>query len=175
MSAIPILHTERLTLRAHTPADFEEYAAMWADPLVTRYIGGRPNTREDSWARFLRFPGHWQFVGLGCWAAREKASGRYVGDFGFFNMKRDFQPGFGSTPEAGWALATWSHGKGYATEAMRAVHDWLERAQPGTRTACMINPPNAASIKVATKLGYREYGRATYKNDPVILFERAAP
>jgi RimJ/RimL family protein N-acetyltransferase len=47
LSAAPILETDRLRLRAHTAEDFAASAAMWGDPDVTRFIGGRPFTREE--------------------------------------------------------------------------------------------------------------------------------
>jgi RimJ/RimL family protein N-acetyltransferase len=83
-------------------------------------------------------------------------------------------PSFGEAPEAGWVLAAWAHGKGFATEAMRAAHAWsdahLERA---AHTVCMIAPPNTASIGVAIKCGYVDDGRATYKGSEDRLFRRA--
>ncbi len=56
---VPVLETERLQLRGHRLEDFVQCAAMWADPLVIRYIGGKPLTEEESWTRFLRYVGHW--------------------------------------------------------------------------------------------------------------------
>jgi len=169
---IPAIDTLRLTLRAHKLADFDEYAAMWADPEVTRYIGGKPFTREESWSRFLRFHGHWSMLGFGSWLVREKDTGKFVGDVGLFDMKRDLVPPFGDSPEAGWAFTPKWQGMGVATEAMQAVLDWFDRTQKKPRTVCMISPGNVASIRVAQKLGYREYSRATYKNDQVLLFAR---
>jgi RimJ/RimL family protein N-acetyltransferase len=44
---IPVIETPRTILRAHRLDDFDAYAAMWADPVVTRFIaGGKPRTRE---------------------------------------------------------------------------------------------------------------------------------
>ncbi len=61
---VPILESERLKLRGHGLDDFIHSAAMWADPEVTRYIGGKPLTEEESWARLLRYVGHWSLLGL---------------------------------------------------------------------------------------------------------------
>ena len=163
------LTTLRLTLSPKSLADFEDSAAMWADPAVTRFIGGHPNTREDSWGRMLRQAGLWPLFGYGFWAVRETASGRFVGELGFMNVLRDLDPPFGDTPEAGWALSPWAHGKGYATEALGAVHGWADTHIAG-RTVCMIDPDNAASHKVAAWLGYREYARSTYKGAATILY-----
>jgi len=64
MSA-PTLRTERLILRPHGVQDFDDVAALWADPIVVKYIGGTPNSPEQSWARLLRYMGHWQAMGFG--------------------------------------------------------------------------------------------------------------
>lgn len=55
---VPILETERLRLRAHRLDDFAASAAMWADPIVTRYTVGKPQTSEEVWSRLLRYIGH---------------------------------------------------------------------------------------------------------------------
>lgn len=174
LTAAPTVETPRLRLRAHTRDDFPNVRAMWSDPEVTRHISGQPLLEEDIWMRFLRQAGHWALMGYGSWIVEEKATGRYVGDTGFFDAKRNMTPAFDGPYEAGWALAAWAHGKGYASEAVRAAHEWLDAEFGGLRTACMIAPDNVPSLKVAGKLGYREYGRATYKNHDTILFERIA-
>lgn len=93
-------------------ADFDESAAMWADPVVTRVIGGKPNTREEAWARMLRQAGQWALFGFGFWTVREAASGRFVGEVWFMDAGRDLDPPFGDPPEAGWVLMPWAHGLG---------------------------------------------------------------
>lgn len=170
--AIPTLETERLTLRAHGLDDFAESAAMWADPVVTRYIGGRPFTREESWSRLLRYVGHWSLLGFGYWVIREKSSNRFVGEVGFANFKRDIEPSLEDTPEIGWALAPWAHGKGYATEAVRAAVAWGDMHFGPANTVCIIAPENGPSLRVAEKCGYKEIDRTTYKGEPTVLFQR---
>jgi RimJ/RimL family protein N-acetyltransferase len=167
-----VLTTPRLTLTPHTLADFPDSAAMWADPAVTRFIGGRPNTPEEAWARVLRHAGLWALLGYGYWAVRETATGHFVGELGFMDVKRDLDPPFGDAPEAGWALCPWAHGKGYATEALVAAHGWLDAARGNPRTVCMIQDGNSASVRVAAKLGYAEYARTAYKCEPTVLYER---
>src|SRR5207253_97733 len=41
------IDTERLTLRLPRREDFAEVARMWANPEVTRFIGGKPLSEED--------------------------------------------------------------------------------------------------------------------------------
>jgi RimJ/RimL family protein N-acetyltransferase len=168
---IPVIETERLRLRPHRLDDFADCAAMWSDPQVVRYIGN-PVTREEAWARLLRYIGHWALLGFGLWAVEERESGAYVGDVGFANFQRQIEPALPDVPEAGWVLAARTHGKGYATEAVRVALTWGETRFGGSRTMCLIHPENAASIRVAEKCGYREFHRTVYKQQPAILFER---
>lgn len=169
--AIPTLTTARLVLRAPRLADFDDAFAMWRDPAVTRFIGGRAFTREEVWARILRYVGHWALLGHGFWTL-ETVDGRFVGECGFADFHRELEPSFGDTPEHGWALAPWAHGQGFGREAVAATLAWADANLSGGRTVCMIDPANAPSLALAAACGYRETVRATYKGDPTILFER---
>lgn len=166
------IETPRLRLSPHVATDFDESAAMWAHAEVTRFIGGRPATRSESWARLLRYAGHWALLGFGYWAVRESVSGRFVGEVGFADFQRDMTPSFEGVPEMGWALAPWAHGQGFATEACEAALAWGERRFGAGRIVCMIDPANTPSLKVAEKLGFREYARTIYGGAPTLLFER---
>jgi RimJ/RimL family protein N-acetyltransferase len=173
--SVPELDTSRLSLRGHTIADFAESAALWADPEVTRYIGGRPCTEEEAWARLLRYAGHWILLGFGYWVIREKGSGRFVGEVGLADFRREMDPSLGEAPEIGWVLSPWAHGKGYATEAAQAVIAWGERRfGAGVRMVCIVDPANVASLRVAEKCGYREVRRTTYKGDTTVVLERGS-
>lgn len=167
----PSLATGRLVLRPPAPADLEDSAAMWADPAVYGMIGGRPFSREEVWHRLLRYIGHWQALGYGTWTVRDSASGRFVGEVGLMDSRRATDPGFEGTPEAGWALAPHAHGQGVAGEALGAMLDWAD-AQAITRTVCIIAPANAASIRLATRVGYRPLGSVQYREVAVELYER---
>jgi RimJ/RimL family protein N-acetyltransferase len=169
VSRAPVLETERLILRGHTKADFEACAALWGDPDVTRFIGGRPFGRDEVWARLLRYVGHWCEMGFGFWAVCEKDGGRFVGDLGFADFKRVMEPGFGDTPEMGWALIPASHGKGYASEAIAAALAWADGHFDDPRTVCMIDPENAASLRAAGKAGFTEYARTDFHGETMLL------
>jgi RimJ/RimL family protein N-acetyltransferase len=170
---VPVIETERLKLRGHRVDDFARSAAMWADPEVYRYIGGKPHTEEEAWTKLLRYVGHWVLLGFGYWVVEEKASGNFAGEIGFADYKRDLRPSLEGVPEIGWVLASQGHGKGYATEAVRAVVAWGDAHFGSVRTACIIHPENLASIRVAEKCGYRELQRTTYKEHAVMMFVRA--
>jgi RimJ/RimL family protein N-acetyltransferase len=170
----PILETDRLLLRGHRASDFGDLAAMWADPAVVQYVGGKPSTSEESWARLLRYVGHWALLGYGFWALAERATGRFVGDVGIAEFQRaGMAPPLDPVPEVGWVLAAWAHGKGYATEAMRAILAWSDgRGGPLASTTCIINPDNAGSLRVAAKCGFAEVRRADYVGKPIVVLRR---
>ena len=171
----PVVETERLILRGHTLADFDECAAMWGDALVTRHISVRPSTEEETWGRVLRYAGLWALLGYGYWAVRERGTERFVGDVGLADFRREVTPPLGDAPEAGWVLAPWAHGRGFATEAVRAALSWADAQLAAPRTVCLINPENAASLHVAGKCGFREVTRGTYKGEETIICERPRP
>ncbi|ATB49521.1 GNAT family N-acetyltransferase [Corallococcus macrosporus] len=172
---IPTIETERLVMRGHRIEDFEEGFAMWSDPTVVRFISGKPSTREEMWSRLLRYVGHWDLLGYGFWAVREKATGRLVGDVGLGDFRREMQPALPKAPEAGWVLAPGFQGKGYATEAVRAALAWADARLSPERVVCIISPENAASIRVAEKSGFRQFGQGVYLGHPSLMFERLAP
>jgi RimJ/RimL family protein N-acetyltransferase len=166
------IDTERLTLRRPRLEDFDEAFAMWTDPQVTRFITGKPSTREEMWFRLLRNAGHWDLMGFGFWVVREKSTGRFVGEVGLADFHRDLEPPLGDFKEAGWVLSPAAHGKGYATEAVHAALRWAEGRFGPERVVCLIAPENEASLKVAHKCGFREFSRGTYKGEPSLLLER---
>jgi RimJ/RimL family protein N-acetyltransferase len=169
---IPTLETERLTLRGHRSGDFAEAFAMWSDPLVTRHIGGKPSSKQQTWMRMLTYNGHWSFLGFGYWAIQEKATGRFVGDIGFADFRRATVAEMSDVPEMGWALAPAFHGRGFATEAALAVVAWADRHFESPRTVCMIDCENVASVRVAEKCGYRTFERTAVDDRPTLFLER---
>lgn len=168
----PVIETERLRLRGHELRDFDNSAAMWADEDVTRFIGGKPSPREDSWRRFQTYVGHWALMGHGFWLIEDKVSGRFLGEGGFGTFKREIEPYF-VAPEQGWAFAPHAHGQGFAYEAMSAAIRWGEDHFKRSDFVCLIAPENAPSLKLAGRLGYREYGRSPYRGEPSVQLRRA--
>src|SRR5689334_17421068 len=168
---VPVLETERLRMRAHSVDDFPALKAMWSAEAVTHYIGGKPMRPDECWTRLLRYRGLWPVLGYGYWAVEDKASGRFVGDVGFADFHRLIEPPIRGIPEMGWVLAPEIHGKGYASEAVKAALQWLDAQRPG-RSVCIIDPANEPSLRLAAKNGFREYTRAAFMGDEVILLER---
>lgn len=169
----PQLLTERLVLRAHDPDDFDEVAAMWRTPEVVRYIGGRPFSAEESWSRLIRYIGHWRAMNFGYWAVCERETGRYMGDAGFAEYRRQIDPPFNGAPEIGWGLMPWAQGQGFASEAVSAVIAWGDAHFETDRTVCMIDPDNSPSIRLAKSCGYLRECEAVYHGVTVVVYARS--
>jgi RimJ/RimL family protein N-acetyltransferase len=169
----PVIETERLRLRPHTADDFAASVAMWSDPIVARYTIGEPAPPSRTWTRILAYRGHWTLLGFGYWAVEEKSTGRFIGELGFAEHKREIQPSIEGTPEIGWALITEATGKGYATEALRAVVAWGDAHFGDAPTACIIRDENHASFRVADKLGYKEHHRFTKDGAGAVVLVRS--
>ena len=171
----PVVETPRAILRPLRLAEFESYAAIWADPIVTRYIGGRPHSRDEAWVRFLRHAGHWAVMGDGFWGVEDRETGRLVGECGFQDLRGDIDPSIEGTPEAGWALVPEMHGRGLATEVGSAMLGWIDAALAPARTVCIINEEHALSERVAEKCGFRRLAVTTYRDTPTLVMERPLP
>ena len=66
------------------------------------------------------------------------------------------------------------HGQGFATEGSSAWTSWADEALPAAATFGIFNPANAASARVATKVGYVDAGMAAYNNKSVRIMTRRA-
>jgi RimJ/RimL family protein N-acetyltransferase len=143
-----VLETERLILRPTALADFEPWAAMMSDPDTARFIGGvqEPST---AWRGVMSMAGAWALTGVAMFSVIEKSTGRWVGRLG--PWKPHGWPG----TEVGWSLSREAWGKGYATEGATAAIDYAFDAFGWSEVIHCIDPGNAASRRVAERLGSR--------------------
>ena len=169
---VPRLRSERLLLRAPSLNDFDASHAMWSDPVVTRFLGGRPHTREEVWGRLLRYIGHWQALRFGYWVVETAERRDHVGEVGFSDYRRDISPSFDGVTEMGWVLASHAHGRGYALEACRTALGWWDAIRPGTPIFCIIDPDHAVSIRLAERLGFRREADAHYHGGARAILRR---
>ena len=146
------LATQRLLLRPVADADTAALAVMNADPEVMRYIGdGAPRTLEQTEGLVAKVMAHWDAYGWGAFAATERDTGALVG-LGILATPT-FLPEILPVTELGWRFARDRWGRGYATEAARAVAGFAFGELGLDRVVSCIHSDNRASIRVAEKLG----------------------
>lgn len=162
--------TERLRFREMTAADLDLMAGLLGDPEVMRFYT-RPKTRDEAqgWINWnLRSYGE---HGYGLWIV-ETHDGQFVGDCGL-----TWQPVGGvRCLEVGYHVAPALQRRGYATEAARACVDLAFGAVGERHVVAIIDPGNAASRRVAVKLGLRLEQKTVVHGRRVVVYgeERAA-
>jgi RimJ/RimL family protein N-acetyltransferase len=162
---IPTLTTERLLLRAFRADDFEAYAAIMADPGVTRFLGdGQPLNRADAWRQMAFMLGHWALRGFGGWAVEERATGALAGRIGF--LQPEGWPGF----ELAYTLAPAFQGRGYAREGARAALTYARDVLGRDRIISLVRPANTASARVAESFGATVESTVEFFGGPALVY-----
>jgi len=156
------IETERLRLRPIVAGDVEELVRLHDDPLVAEYLG----VRDREWYewRIEASADEWAQRGHGFVAVLDAADGRFLGRTGL-----KYWPQFGET-ELGWVLRPEARGKGYATEASRALLDWAFEELDVPYVTAMIRPGNAASVAVAERLGMTPLREDELLGDAVVVY-----
>lgn len=162
---IPMIETQRLTLRAFREADATALFELSQDPEVMRYVGDRRvPTLQESWRGVAGMIGHWALRGYGQWAIEERSSGRFIGRAGIIN------PAGWPGPEVGYLLGKDWWGRGYATEAARAAMEWGFEQVGFDELISLIFAENARSIAVATRLGESLRGETDLWGNTVLMY-----
>jgi RimJ/RimL family protein N-acetyltransferase len=144
------LATDRLLLRQWRDADREPFAAMNADPEVMRYFP-KLLTREESDALIDNQGLVLDLRGWGLWAVEVVGGAPFVGFVGL--AEPQFDAHFTPCVEVGWRLAREQWGRGYATEAARAVLAFGFDELGLDEIVALTTSANARSRRVMERLG----------------------
>jgi len=162
----PLIVTGRLQLRPFRPEDAAALHEIFSDPQ-THTIGDGPFTSPAQTAAWIDRRGETarQF-GLLWYAVRDRVTGRLVGNCGLFAGRTGSEE-----PEIGYEIRRPDQGQGLASEAAGAV---LEDALAGGigRVWATIRPHNAASLRVAAKIGMTHQYIADDSRGPLIYLAR---
>lgn len=161
------IETPRLRLRTWRAGDLDALARINEDPQTMRVVGaGLPLSREETERGLAALVGHWQVHGFGLWAVEERAGGRLIGRAGLWHP-----PGW-SDPELAWLLHRAWWGQGLATEAGRAGLAYGFARRRMDRIIAIVHTANAASRRVADRLGMAAEGETTWREGPVCWYAR---
>jgi RimJ/RimL family protein N-acetyltransferase len=157
------LVTERLVIRRHRRADLAGFTAFLVHPTATRYMAFTPEQRTAAGARRLldhviaSYDSPAPIVSL---SLADPASDDYVGSCGA-------QPlGGGDGVEIYYTVLPEHQGRGLATEAAKALLDFVLDATAVERICAFVVPENVASRRVAEKLGFVDEGRVERQAAP---------
>lgn len=158
-----MIETERTVLRSIKLSDSEKIFAYRSDVETNKYQGWIPDNLKDvvefisKISNKINTPQSWfQFVIV------ERGNNEIIGDVGIhFSDVENFQS------EIGITLNKKYHRKGYATEIMKSVIDYLFSTLKKHRIYTSIDPENSNSIKLLERLGFRKeaYFKESYFNN----------
>jgi len=150
-STLERLTSARLVLRRFRADDIETFVRYRADPAVARFQSWEDFSNADGQAFFASMnrqhpdtPGEWfQF------AIELAATGAMIGDCALHALAGNAQE-----VEIGFTLAPFHQGRGYATEAVVRLLDYVFGPLAKERATAITDERNAASIAVLERLGF---------------------
>lgn len=147
------LLTQRLLLRSLAPIDKASIYEYRSDSETNKYQGWIPKTLDEveefiaKIPNFLNEPDTWYQIGI-----IEKESNILVGDIGIHFLSDNEQV------EIGCTLMKMYHGKGYATEALKGIIDYIFKVLKKHRIIASVDPNNKSSMKLLNRLNFRQEG-----------------
>lgn len=144
------VRTDRLDLEPLRTEHADEMSEVLGSPELYAFIGGAPLTAPELRARYERvLAGPPDPATSWCnWVARLRAEDRLVGA-----VQATITPGHpGPAALIAWTVGTAWQRRGIATEAARALVDWL-RQVPVRGVLAHIHPDHHASAAVAAAAG----------------------
>lgn len=145
-----VIRTACLDLTPLQVDDADELVTVLADERLHEFIGGRPATLSELRVRYASLvagPTDPNEVWLN-WIARNRADSQAVGTLQVTLVEQDGH----RTAYVAWVIGVAWQGQGFASEAARAVVDWLRRQGIHTIEA-HIHPAHHASASVAARAG----------------------
>jgi [ribosomal protein S5]-alanine N-acetyltransferase len=152
------LETERLKIRRFTEKDLDNLYSLLSDKEVMKYYP-KPLSRVESEHWLKSILEDYKNNGVSWWAIFKGATGEFVGQVGIllrpientrrymlaYMLKKEF----------------WS--RGYASEAVEKIIDYVHTAYGIDDILCLVRPVNIPSIRLAEKLGFEYERTVDYK------------
>jgi len=152
------IETERLLLRQFIEPDWQDLHQCYASDVATKYTFGHGLSEAESWRMMSTIVGHWYLRDYGPYAVEEKATAKVIGTVGFWYPK-DWP-----SPEIKWALTPNYWGKGFASEAARAVQKTAHEYLPELSLISFIRAENTPSITLAKAIGAKFEEAVVFRN-----------
>lgn len=159
-----LLTTPRLQLRPCQADDLLAVYALWTNEQIRYYLFDNRLIALDEARSLLQDSAtHFEQYGYGLWLVLLHASDRPMGFAGCLPSKEQ-------RPSLIYGIDPNQWGKGYATEAARAVVNYVSTL-PFPCIQADVDQPNQASVRVLQKLGMKQTKRAIVHGKPLLYFE----
>lgn len=164
-----IFETERLQLVPLGPDRAEQLAEVYADPGVSRYVGGDSLTVASTREQAAWFEQVWHERGYGQSAVIERATGHLIGRIGL-----SFWPEWDEV-ELGYVLCRAAQGRGLALEGCQPWIEWASAHLLDSHLIAVIHPDNVASIRLAQRVGFNFDRREHARGIDVVVYRLELP
>ena len=148
-----VLKTDRLTLREITVEDVDRLYEIYAGPGITDFIEPLYEDRDEEIVYtkdYIKY--QYGFYGYGLWIVEENDTGRIVGRAGLTNRAGYLEA------ELAYVIEKERQGRGYATEALRAILIYARDELYLESLNCFVIPGNEISVHLCKKLGFEYLG-----------------
>lgn len=147
-----IAETERLIFREFEPSDAKDLNRIYNDAKTMRFLGAPSETIEIEREHLQRhIENYYRKYGFGLWAAILKENNRLIGRCGLLYQEIEGAADL----EIAYLFDSNYWGKGFATEAAAMLVELGFQRFGFERIVAFINPQNAASVRVAEKVGLK--------------------
>lgn len=146
----PSLETDRLKFEVLTLEHADDVFNLFSDPEVTRFMDIEPcKELKDAEVLILE---HQDDIGVR-WGIFDKATSEFLGTIGFHYIRQSPDK---IVAEVGYDLAKKYWGKGYMTEALKAVISFGFSQMNFSIIDATVEPENVKSIVLLEKLGFEK-------------------
>lgn len=160
------IETERILLREIVEEDAHEILYLDSDPEVVRYVGNQPLSQYKQAVKTIEgILEQYRKYSIARWAVLDKSSNCFLGWAGLKYIE-DTVNGKSDYYDLGYRLAKKHWGKGYATEAARAVLDYGFSKMNLPAVYAIADSDNINSHHVLEKVGMVFENEFQYQSRP---------
>ncbi len=159
-----LFESERLYVQPYTEADADIFFQLNGDAEIMQYIR-EPKTKEQS-DQFLEenLKFYKSNPGLGRFAVFTKADQQFAGSFSLLSIDKS------ENVHLGYALLKPFHGKGLATELVKASFEYVFRTIASDTVQALTVAENIGSQKVLSKCGFQFTGTMIHEEEEVMVY-----
>jgi ribosomal-protein-alanine N-acetyltransferase len=151
---LPTINTNRLSLRAITADDVDDFYAIYSNLEVMRYWSTPPLPDRDAASKLIsEIHESFERHEILKWGIALRSDHTLIGSVTLFHL--DFTH---RRAEIGYALGRPFWGKGYMQETLKAVLSYAFEELNLHRIEADVDPRNTASVKTVERLGFRREG-----------------
>ncbi len=165
-----IAETERLIIRLMTQADAQEQLeALFLNPATLPEWRDDKRNLDYSKQAIEELQTHQKKHGYSVYGVFDKQTGELLGRTGFTLRQSD--PAFPAYTDLAYVFSKDHQGKGYATEATKAVTAWIFEHSSIEKIGTFVIDGTPGSARVLEKAGFTETRKFDYRNRPSTHFE----